>query len=68
MDKFKKDAIFTELKKFDFSAGDDDFMEVTKWINGNGFDVEVVGKLPSRFQLTWGGFEALKKIIKEIDN
>jgi len=68
MEIYYRKAIFTELKGIDHIAGESDFMEITEWANGEGFDVEVVGKLPTRFQLTWGEYEALKKLIKQLQN
>lgn len=56
-----------ELKEFDFLANEHDFIEITYWENGEGFDVEVTGKLQQRFQLTFGQFKAIKKIIKFLD-
>jgi len=49
MDKYTKKAVFSNLKKYDFIAGEDDFIEVTEWKNGEGFDVDIVGKLSTRF-------------------
>jgi hypothetical protein len=48
--------------------GKGDFLEVTEWSNGEGYDIiiqDVNG--PLRFMLTWGQFEAMKKCIKAID-
>lgn len=66
MKKYTKNAVFCELKKYDHIANDDDYIEVTEWKNGEGFDVEIVGKLSTRFQLTWGEYTALKKLIKKL--
>jgi hypothetical protein len=55
MNKYKRKAIFTELKGFCPFADKGDYIEVTEWYNGEGFDVEVHGKMGARFQLTWGG-------------
>jgi hypothetical protein len=54
------------LKIFAIFANKGDYIEVTEWYNGEGFDVEVFGKLSSRFQLTWGEYDALKKVIKKL--
>lgn len=66
MDKYIRKAVFSRLKKYDPIANDEDFIEVTEWNNGEGFDVEIVGKLSTRFQLTWGGYTALKKLVKKL--
>ena len=68
MDKYKKKAVFSNLKKYDFIANEDDYIEVTEWKNGEGFDVDIVGKLSTRFQLTWGEYTALKKLVKKLES
>lgn len=67
IDKYNRKAAFAELKNYCTFAGDHDFIEVCQWKNGEGFDVEVNGKLSQRFQLTYGEFRALKKLVKELD-
>ena len=67
MEKYNRKSIFSELKKYDHLSGDGDFIEVTEWKNGDGFDVEIVSKLSTRFQLTWGEYEAMKKLVKKLD-
>jgi len=68
MDKYTKKAVFSNLKKYDFIASEDDFIEVTEWKNGEGFDVDIVGELSTRFQLTWGEYTALKKLVKKLES
>lgn len=67
MEKYTRKAVFSYLKKYDHLADEHDYIEVTEWKNGEGFDVEIIGKLSTRFQLTWGEFEALKKLVKKLD-
>lgn len=67
MEKYKRKAVFSSLKDYDVFCGEYDFMEVTEWSNGEGFDVEVAGKTNERFQLTYGCYEALKDLVKEIE-
>ena len=67
MEKYTRKAIFDTLKKYDHTAKEHDFIEITEWYNGEGFDVEVQSSLSTRFQLTWGQFKALKKLIKVLD-
>lgn len=70
--KNRKSA-FTELKDFClFSMGErkdkGDFLEVTEWSNGEGYDIQISDVDGNKaFQLTWGQWEALKKCIKLID-
>jgi len=67
MDKYKRKAIFDELNRYDLIAGKNDYIEVTEWHNGEGFDVEISSKLGARFQLTYGEYNALKKLVKKIN-
>ena len=60
MKEYTRTAKFTELKNYDHLAKDNDFMEVTEWHNGEGFDVAIGDK---HFQLTWGEFEALQALV-----
>ena len=60
MKEYTRTAKFTELKNYDHLAKDNDFMEVTEWFNGEGFDVTTGDK---QFHLTWGEFEALQALV-----
>jgi hypothetical protein len=64
---YNRKAVFAELTEFDHLAKPDDYMEVCEWHNGEGFDVEVSGNIDSRFQLTWGQYEAMKALIKTLE-
>ena len=65
--RYKLDAAYAELEQFDHFAKDDHFIEVSLWHNGEGFDVDINSHGEQRFQLTWGQFKALKKLLKELD-
>ena len=60
MKQYLRTTKFTELKPYDHLAKEHDFMEVTEWHNGEGFDVTTSDK---QFQLTWGEFEALQALV-----
>lgn len=64
---YKLEAAFVSLSEFDVVAKSGDFMEVTLWHNGEGFDVNLNSNGEQRFCLTWGQYKALKKLIKELD-
>jgi len=46
-----------------------DFIEVTEWSNGEGFDISLSSKSygTQSIQLTWGEYKALKKLVKALD-
>ena len=65
--RYKLDAAFVELNQFDTFAKKGDFIEVSFWHNGEGFDAHISSSDNQRISLTWGQFKAIKKLIKELD-
>ena len=64
---YKLDAAFVALNEFDHLAKPDNFMEVSLWHNGEGFDAHVSSHSEQTIRLSWGEFKVLKKLIKELD-
>jgi hypothetical protein len=64
---YKLDTAFAPLIKFDSFSKPDDFIEVSLWHNGEGFDAHLSSHGDQHFQLTWGEYKALKKLVKELD-
>jgi hypothetical protein len=67
-------AAMARLKDFcTFSMGADrkdkgDFLEVTEWTNGEGYDIRVSDVSGEKqFHITCGQYEAMKKCIKKIN-
>jgi hypothetical protein len=57
-------AVFAELKEYCMHSGDHDFMEVTQWSNGEGFDINIDRKRGSeKFSLTYGEWELLQVLM-----
>lgn len=52
-----------ELKPYCHHAKDNDFIEVTEWYNGEGYDITISSKGETYFSLTHGQFEALTALI-----
>lgn len=64
--KYKRDALFTHLADYDHFAKPEDFIEVTHWYNGEGFDVQLsTNSGEQRFSLSWGEYEAMKALLPE---
>ncbi len=55
-------SLFASLEDSYHKAGD--FIEVTEWSNGEGYDVTINEK---QFSLHFTEYEALKKIIKQFE-
>ena len=64
--KHKRRTIFARLNPFCLFAKEHDFIEVTEWKNGEGFDVDINGRKLERFQLTYGEWKALKELVKKL--
>lgn len=63
-------AKFLALKAYCVFAKEHDFIEVTEWINGEGFDVtisNVGGVINKTLSLTVGEFEALTALVNHKD-
>ena len=65
--RYKLDAAFVLLGDYDCGSKGDDYLEISLWHNGEGFDVNLNSHGEQRFGLTWGQFKAIKKLIKELD-
>jgi hypothetical protein len=66
MEDYKRKSVLTELTEYCYLREKHDYIEVTEWNNGEGFDVDINGKQRERFSLTWGEFKALKKAVKHL--
>lgn len=66
-DIYNRKAIFSEIRPFCHLAKEHDYMEICEWENGEGFDVEISSSAATRFQITWGEYDLLKKLIKCIN-
>ena len=59
---YDRKSLMVELKNFDYLAKEDDFIEVTEWKNGEGYDIAFSDK--QVISITIGQFDAIKKLIK----
>ena len=64
MEIYERKAVSDELKKYDYLANDSDFIEVTEWTNGEGWDIWLNDRLMS---LTYGQLEAINYLVKTLD-
>ena len=67
IERYKLDTAFVSLADYDATTKGDDFMEMSMWHNGEGFDVILSSHGEQRFGLTWGQYKALKTLVKELD-
>ena len=60
----KRRAVFAELKDYCLMSGDNDYMEVTEWSNGEGYDVCIDRKNGGeKFSPTYGEVELLTVLL-----
>jgi hypothetical protein len=57
-------SVETELSEFDVLAKDSDFIEVTEWTNGEGWDIVINSTCIS---LTCGQLDAINYLTKSLD-
>ena len=57
-------SVFAELKDYCMHSGDHDYMEVTEWANGEGYDIVIDRKRGiERFSLSHGEWELLQILM-----
>lgn len=57
--------ITDSLRRYDYLAEDNDYISVSEWSNGDGYDIDINGR--QQFRLTAGEIEAINYLIKSID-
>jgi hypothetical protein len=67
LEKHTRKSISAGLRQFDFLAKDDDFIEVTQWTNGVGFDINISSQGEKYIAITDGEFKAIKEMIKQLN-
>jgi hypothetical protein len=62
--EYQRNARFNCLAKNDHFAIPDDFIEVTKWYNGEGFNVHLSTSAgEQRMSFSWGEYQALRATL-----
>ena len=57
-------AVFAELKDYCHMCGQDGYMEVTEWSNGEGWDVTIENiRGAEQFSLTYGEWQLLQVLM-----
>jgi hypothetical protein len=64
MEFVERKSVNDKLRKYDHLAKDDDFIEVTEWANGEGWDVTINEK---QLLLTRGQLDAIEYLTKSLD-
>jgi len=61
IESFSRQARSTNLKPYCHHSKDHDYMEITEWNNGEGFDFNISDK--KFFSLTYGQWECLQVLV-----
>lgn len=60
----ERQSISDDLSKYDHLSKDNDFIEITEWSNGEGWDISINDRT---FQLTYGQLGAINFLIKALE-
>lgn len=60
----ERKSVSDKLKKYDHLSKEHDFIEVTEWTNGEGWDITINERI---IPLTYGQLEAINYLIKVLD-
>ena len=61
----KRKSVFAELNVFDYTAKENNFIQITEWTNGEGWDISINDD--TIFSLTQGQLEAINYLSKKLD-
>ena len=57
-------AVNDKLKKYDYLAKDEDYIEIVEWTNGEGYDIMINDETIS---LTEGQLNAINYLVKSLE-
>ena len=60
----KRKSVFADLNVFDYTAKENNFIQVTEWTNGEGWDISINDD--TIFSLTQGQLEAINYLSKKL--
>lgn len=64
MEFVERKSVNDKLRKYDHLAKDDDFIEITEWANGEGWDVTINER---QLLLTRGQLDAIEYLTRSLD-
>lgn len=63
MEHVSRKSVNDRLRKYDFMAKEDDFVEVTQWVNGEGYDITIEDR---NMSLTDGELDAINYLVQTL--
>ena len=67
MEIYKRKAIFSNLKDYDFASKEHSYVEITEWKNGEGIDINAYSHTDRNVSLSYGEFKLIKKLVKQLE-
>ena len=64
MEIVNRKSVNDKLKRYDYLAKDEEYIEVTEWTNGEGYDITINDKTIS---LTEGQLNAIDYLVKSLE-
>ena len=66
-DTYNRKSAMVDLRKFNFSGNDGDYMEVTEWKNGGGYTVSIeAGNRNVLFDITSEEIDTLNYLVNAV--
>lgn len=63
MEHVSRKSVNDRLRKYDFMAKEDDFVEVAQWANGEGYDITIEDR---KMSLTDGELDAINYLVQTL--
>lgn len=60
----KRTSVKDDLRKYDHLANKDSIIQVTQWVNGEGWDISINDE--PVISLTWGQLDAINYLVNTI--
>ena len=60
---YNRKSVSDDLKKYDYLSKDDDFIEITEWVNGEGISITIN---MNTFELTFGQLDAINYLSQAL--
>lgn len=67
MEQRNRKSINDKLRKYTYSRNDNDYIEVTEWVNGEGYDISISTENSDKiFSLSDGELDAINYLINTL--
>ena len=67
IEKYKRNAVFANLKEHDCTAKEHSYIEIAEWKNGIGIDVNICNYSDKMISIGYSEFDLIKKLVKKLN-